>query len=189
MKKIVLYGLKIYWLILCRLRFWLYGPYGVANTLKQAPYPFIKLILKKYGAEIGANCVIDTGLLIHRPNSLIPFKNLIIKDNVYIGHNVLFDLTDKILIENNVAIGANCQFWTHNGDFKENLMDKENDYRDIIAPITIENKTICYSNVVIGPGVKIGMYSRIGATSFVRQDIEAYYFYAGIPAKKIKRLF
>ncbi|MFZ2865481.1 MAG: acyltransferase [Ignavibacteriaceae bacterium] len=153
-----------------------------------APYPFIQLILKNYGAKIGNNCVIDTGMIIHRPDPIIPFKNLEIGDNVYIGHNVLFDLTTKITIENEIGIGAGCQFWTHTGDFKENFMDKEHDYHEEILPIKIEKKTICYSGVIVSPGVTIGKYGRIGAGSFVSNNTNSYSFYGGVPAKKIKDL-
>jgi len=188
MKKIVLRILKCYWLMLCKIRFWIYGPYGVANTLKLAPYPFIQLILRRYGAKIGNNCVIDTGMIIHRPDFKIPFKNLEIGDNDYIGHNVLFDLTTKISIENDIGIGAGCQFWTHTGDFKENFMDKNHDYHEEILPVTIEKNTICYSGVIISPGVTIGKYSRIGAGSFVGKNTDPYSFYGGMPAIKIKNL-
>lgn len=188
MKTIILKFLSAYWLILCKIRFWIYGPYGVANTLKLAPYPFIQPILRKYGAIIGTNCVIDTGMIIHRPDPMVPFKNLEIGDNVYIGHNVLFDLTTKISIENDIGIGAGCQFWTHTGDFKEHFMDKEHDYHEEILPVTVENNTICYSGVIVSPGATIGKYSRIGAGSFISKNTQPNSFYAGVPAKKIKDL-
>jgi acetyltransferase-like isoleucine patch superfamily enzyme len=172
----------------CKIKFWIYGSYGVANCLKLSPYPFIQLILRTYGAKIGSNCVIDTGLTIHRPDKYLPFKNLEIGDNVYIGHNVLFDLTAKIVIQNDIGVGAGCQFWTHTGEFKKKFMDKEHDYHEEILDITIEKNTIFYSGVITSPGVTVGKYSRIGAASFINKNTESHSFYAGVPARKIKDL-
>ena len=177
-----------FYLLRCRFRFWLFGPYGVADLLRKAPYPFIQPILREYGATIGDNCSIDTGLTIHRPGLKKPFKNLMIGDNCYIGHGVLADLSAQIQIENNVAVGARCQFWTHVGDFRENLADRINDYRERTLPITVGQKAIIYSGVILNPGVRVGQYSRIGAGSVIVKDVPEHSFSAGIPAKKIKDL-
>lgn len=186
-RKIILKIINFYWMCKASFNFYIYGSYGVCNVLKNAPYPFIQPILKKYGAQIGKNCRIDTGIIIHRPDKLNPFKNLKIGDNVYIGHSVLFDLTEEITINNNVAIGAFCQFWTHTGDFKENLNDN-NDYKETRLPIEIKNKIIIYSGVILNNGVIVNTNSRIGAGSLVLSDIDSNAFYAGVPAKKIKNI-
>ena len=141
------------------------------------------VVVKKYGAQIGKNCRIDTGLIIHRPDKKIPFKNLKISDDVYIGHNTLFDLTEQITVNKNVAIGAFCQFWTHTGNFKYNLNDNK-DYHETRLPIEIKNNVIIYSGVIINNGVTIEENSRIGAGSLVLNNVEKNCFYAGVPAKK-----
>ncbi len=132
--------------------------------------------------------MIDTGMIIHRPDKKKPFKNLIIDDNCYIGHNILFDLTDTIHIEHDVGIGAACQFWTHVGDYKEKLTDRENDYHERIESITVKNKTVIYSGVILSPGVVVGEYTRIGAGSVITSNLPSYGFYAGIPVKLIRHL-
>lgn len=186
-KNIILPVLKQYWFLKCSIQFSLYGPYGVCNQLKKAPFPFIQPILRKYGATIGKKCIIDTGMIIHRPDPEIPFKNLKIGDNAYIGHNNLFDLTAEVILGDNVGVGANCQFWTHTGDFRENLRDT-NDYKERVNPMIIEDGVVIYSGSIVSTGVTIGKYSRIGAGSVIVRDTDPGFFYGGVPAKKIKQV-
>lgn len=187
-KKLIVSFILFKYLILCRVKFWIYGPYGVSDVLKIVPFPFIQKILVTYGAQIGRNCVIDTGIMIHRPDNKVPFKNLIIDDNCYIGHNTLFDLSAEVHLEHDVGIGAFCQFWTHVGEYKDVLIDRENDYHETIAKILVRNRTVIYSGSIISPGVTIGECTRIGAGSVVTEDVAAQIFCAGVPAKKIKEL-
>jgi len=185
-KKFIVFCLKYYIICKCYFSYWIFGPYGVADVLRSAHFPFIQPILKEFGATVGEHCIIDTGLIIHRPDSKRPFKNLIIHDNCYIGHNILFDLSAKICIEHDVGLGAGCQFWTHYGDFDDNLTNKLTDYHEKVAPITIKSKTVIYSEVVISPGVMIAEKVRVGAGSVVLNDITKAGFYAGVPVHKIK---
>jgi len=175
---------NIVWNVRCRYNYWLHGPYGLARIIEKMPFKYTIKYLRKYGANIGDNCIIDSGFKIHRPDSKKPFKNLIIGNDVYIGHNILFDLTDKIIIEDNVAIGGNCQIWTHVGDFIEHQHDK-NDYEEKIFPVTIENGVICYSGVILNPGVLVGKRSRVYALGMVTKNIPDNEIWGGIPAKKI----
>jgi acetyltransferase-like isoleucine patch superfamily enzyme len=169
------------WHFRCVYKFWLHGTYGLASIVERMPFRFTIKYLRKYGATIGDNCIIDSGFKIHRPDRKIPFKNLIIGNNVYIGHNILLDLSDKIIFEDNVAIGANCQIWTHVGDFVNLLKDK-NDYSEKIAPVKFSNGVLCYSGVLINPGVTVGLQSRILAFAMVNANIPDKEIWRGIPA-------
>jgi galactoside O-acetyltransferase len=52
--------------------------------------------------------------------------------------------------------------------------------------INLNELTIIGSNSVILPNVNVGVGSTLGALSLANQDLESWYVYAGIPAKKIK---
>jgi len=162
--------------------FWLYGPYGVCNVLKVLPYPHIPMILRRYGATIGKKCVIDTGFQVHRPDSVTPFKNLKIGDQVYIGHNILVDLTGEVVIDSQAAIGANCQIWTHTGDYTYD----RSDYDEKISPVHIGISSVVYSGSLISCGVNISDFARVGAGSVVLKDVKKYQYVAGVPAKEIR---
>lgn len=158
----------------------------MADLLRRAPFPFVKMILRNYGATIGDHCVIDTGMIIHRPDKRKPFKNLVIDENCYIGHDTIFDLSAKIHICHDVGIGAACQFWTHVGDFKEVLTNRIDDYHERVAEIEIGAKSIIYSGVIVSPGVKIEEYVRVAAGSVVNGPLPPHSLYGGVPARKIK---
>lgn len=186
MKKLLLNISRRAWFVKTAYRFWLYGPYGVCNVVKSAPFLFIQPLLIKYGATIGKNCIIDTGLQIHRPDLKKPFKNLKLGNNIYIGHNLLIDLSAELIMENNTAFGANCQVWTHTGDYKYNLNDNK-DYHESVKPVVIKEGTVCYSGVIICQGCTLGEFSRVGAGSVVIKDVKTKTFVAGLPATEIKQ--
>ncbi|MBA7529199.1 hypothetical protein ES705_21392 [subsurface metagenome] len=180
---------ELIWDIKCRYKFWLLGPYGLSKVIENMPLHFMIKYFRKYGAEIGENCIIDSGIKIHRPGNKIPFENLVIGSNIYLGHNLLIDLTDKIVIENNTALGANCQIWTHVGDYKYFLRDKE-DYKEIIGPVIFKEGFCGYSGIIFNPGAILGQYARVLALSMVSGTIPDKEIWGGIPAKFIKkRLF
>lgn len=175
------------WNIRCRYHFWLHGPYGLAKAIERMPFRFVAKYLRKYGAEIGDNPVIDTGIIIHRPDKNIPFKNLVLGNKIYIGHNALFDLSEKIVLENNVKVGAGCQLWTHTGFYSDAEIGNTPEYKELYKPILIKENAICYSGVIISPGVVIGTLSRVGANSVITKEIPANSFCAGNPAV-VKRI-
>ena len=64
------------------------------------PFPmfFKKMILKSFGAKIGSNFTIKTGVTIKYP------WKLSVGSNVWIGENVWIDNLDNVSIQNNVCI-------------------------------------------------------------------------------------
>jgi acetyltransferase-like isoleucine patch superfamily enzyme len=182
-KKILLIIVKWLYFVKAAFSFWLYGSYGVCNVVRTSPFPFIQPLLLKYGAKIGNQCIIDTGLQIHRPDNKKPFKNLTLGDKVYLGHNILIDLTAKVQINDYTAFGANCQIWTHTGDWTYTKDDEKEEINSVI----IGKACIIYSGVIISQGINIADYSRVGAGSVVLSDVKKMFFVAGIPAKEINK--
>lgn len=174
------------WSIKCSYGFWMHGPYGLSKEIEKMPFRYVNKYLKKYGATIGENCIIDSGFKIHRPNKSIPFKNLIIGNNVYIGHNLLVDLTDKVIFEDDSALSANCLIWTHVGDYKYNLRDKD-DYWEKVDKVIFKKGFVGYAGSIYNPGAILGKYSRVLASSMVSGTIPEKEIWGGIPAKYIKK--
>lgn len=177
---------NLIWSLRCKYKFWLYGSYGLTRVVENMPFHFVIKYFRKYGADIGKNCIIDSGFKIHRPNKNTPFKNLIIGNNVYIGHNLLIDLTAKVVFENNSALGANCQIWTHVGDYKYCLRDKT-DYEERIQPVIFKEGSVGYSGVIFNPGAILGKYTRVLALSMVSGTVPEKEIWGGVPAKLIKK--
>lgn len=168
----------------CDILFFLYGGDGISNFVRNMPSIYIPNLLRKYGAEIKEDTTIDSGLILHRIKRKADFKKLKIGKKAHIGHNMVLDFSSSIEIGADTAFGANCQIWTHTGNWTFN----RNDEKDIINPVVIGNAVICYSGVIISQNVKIGNYVRVAAGSVVTKDISDKIFAGGVPAKIIKKL-
>ena len=175
-----------YWYLKTGFSYFVFGTEGLINCIQMMPMPFIIPNLRRYGAEVGENNQIHRGLIIHDAGRENPFKKLKIGDGVYIGRNVLLDIREEIIIENNVAFGANCNIWTHVGDYSKQLYN--GDYTEKKGSVTIKQSTICYSGTIIGHSLCIGPFSRIGAGSVVLRDVPPYSLFGGVPAKFIKNI-
>ena len=170
------------WNLKCRYGYWLHGPYGLCRVIEKIPFRFLVKYLRKYGAQVGDDCIIERGIRIHRPFGKMPFENLSIGKNVYLGHNVLLDLTQKVIINDFVCIGADTQIWTHSG-YYDNTDCK---YLENTGAVLIKEYAIIYSSVILAHGITVGKMSRTGANSFVNKNIEDNIFAAGTPVKTIE---
>ena len=92
------------WNFRCRYNLWLHGPYGLAKVIENIPFHFLVKYLRKYGASIGQNCRFERGINLHRPLGRKPLENLIIGDDVYLGHDTLIDLSKRVILQNKVII-------------------------------------------------------------------------------------
>lgn len=124
-------------------------------------------------------------------NSVSMLRNIKIlyPSNIHIGKHSVINwgcLLDgrgaKIIIGDNTDIAPEVNIWTleHNPD----SVDHSVRAKDVI----IGNNCWIGNRVVILPGVKIHDGAVIGAGSVVTKDVEPFSFYAGIPAKKIRKL-
>jgi acetyltransferase-like isoleucine patch superfamily enzyme len=168
----------------CRIYILLYGSEGISMIIEKLAQPFLVPVLVKYGAKIGSGTRILRGLTLHGlKNQEKPLFNLVLGKNVYIGRNVLIDLNCQVVLEDDSALGAGCQVWTHVGDFTYDFSD----YHEKRDTVKIGKGVICWSGVLICPGVKIGDYSRASLGSVIIKDVESGIIVGGVPAKMIKR--
>jgi len=168
----------------CECFYYLHGGQGLSYAVENLPNLYIVPILKSYGATIGERSDIDTGLILHRIVKKKDIQKLSIGNRTHIGHNMILDLTSCIEIGSNTAFGANCQIWTHTGNWTINRDDET----DIINSVLIGESVICYSGVIISQNVTIGDYSRVAAGSVVINNIDEKTFVGGVPAKIIKTI-
>lgn len=85
---------------------------------------------------------------------------------------------ERIEIGRNTIIGYNTTILTH-----EYLIQE---YR--LGDVKIGDHVLIGANTTILPGVTIGDYAIVGAGSVVTQDVPAYTFFAGNPARLIREL-
>ena len=113
-------------------------------------------------------------------NSVYRMFGVKIGKDVSIAYNVLPDpLYPELLeIEDNVLIGSDVEFGCH--EFIN--------HRFTLGRIKIKKNCMIGAYAMIGTGVTIGENSVIGLRSFVRDDIPSNEFWAGNPAKLIKKI-
>ena len=184
LKKLIYKSLLIYYKLKCDIFFILYYGDGICHIVRKMPSLYIPNILRMYGAEIKADTTIDSGLILHRIQKKTDIKKLKIGKKAHLGHNMLLDFSSSIEIGADTAFGANCQIWTHTGNWTFDRKDE----KDIINPVIIGNAVICYSGVIISQNVKIGDYVRIAAGSVVTKNISEKIFAGGVPTKFIKKI-
>lgn len=185
MKTLFWYLEDINWNFRCSYNLWLHGPYGLSKVIEKIPFRYLVKYLRKYGATIGENCRFERGLNIHRPLGKQPFENLIISDNVYLGHNTLIDLSRKVIIKDNVIIASRCQIWTHASAFVGDSLANYK-YSENFGEVQIKEGAMIYSNVVITHSSIIGKFSKTGANSLINKSIPDLEFWGGVPVKRIK---
>lgn len=152
--------------------------------------------------SVGSNVVLESGVLVFHP------KNIVIGNNVYIGHNSILKgyYKNEMIIDDHTWIGQGCYFHSAGGI----KIGKSVGIGPMVKIITSFHETIepelpvLYHNLVfkevriddgcdigigaiIMPGVKIGEGAVIGAGAVVTENIPSFCIAAGVPAKVIKR--
>lgn len=124
---------------------------------------------------------IHSGVIVVEKNA-----NLILNENIYIGHFNNIRCAKKIIIGENTKI---AQFVTI-VDSNYNIEKKDINFDEAIKrEVIIGNNVWIGANCVILPGVNIGDYSVIAAGSVVTKDIPSETIVAGNPARIIKKRF
>jgi acetyltransferase-like isoleucine patch superfamily enzyme len=180
MKKIIIKIENIYWNNKCIYNLWLHGPYGLSRVIEQMPFRFNIKYLRKYGASIGQHCMIERGVVFHRPDTKKPFKNLILEDYSFIGYKCIIDLSEKVTFRKYSGVSGICQVWTHQSS---SLVPPRPEQR---GEVLFEEGAMVYSGSIITPGLIIGKESQVGANSFINKSIPSKQFWGGVPAKFLK---
>lgn len=129
-----------------------------------------KIYFRKLGVQMGENTYANLGMKI-----------------------AINDVNDnpKIIIGNNVSIAPNVTFVAEsvaNNGKEINKIPYVKEKLTKYGMIKVEDDVWIGANVTILPDVVIGKCSVIGAGSVVVENVDAYSIYAGVPAKKIRKL-
>jgi len=154
------------------------------NMLQRLSKPCIIPILKRYGASIGEDCDIATGLIFHNCVTN-DYSHLSVGNNCHIGKQCFFDLWGKVNIEDNVVISMKTTIITHQDMGLSNLKIL---YPGTIADVNIKNNCYIGVNSTLLKGITINSSSIIAACSLVIDNVPAFTIVGGIPAKELKKI-
>jgi len=142
----------------------------------------LRMILLRFsGSKIGKNSYVHPNVMILKP------ENLIIGENSSIGSSSeIFNYT-KFYIGDNVDIGT--QFYVNTNNHKIDDKNQLLAYQGGISKeIKIGSDIWIGARVTILSGVQVENRVVIGAGSVVTKILQSDYIYAGVPAKKIKKI-
>jgi len=167
--------------------------FGISIIVRYLRNPNPKItvrLLRNFGATIGEKSTIKRSLLIDNSyedkNSAGDFSYLYIGDNCYIGDSVYFDLANKIILDNNVVISGQVSFITHADCNRSNFLAQK--FPRKCQSIFVNNGAwICFKATILS-GVTVDKNSVVAANALVRENVNSFTVYAGLPAKNIKNI-
>ena len=167
--------------------------FGISHVVRYLRNPNPKItvpLLRAFGATIGTGATIKGSLSIDNAaedaNSTGDFSHLRIGDNCYIGDAVYLDLANRIDIEDDVVISGRVAILTHADCNRSQFVSRC--YPRVCRPVRVGAGAWLGFDAVLSAGSTVGGRAVIGGMSFVRENIEAGFLYAGTPAKKIRKL-
>jgi len=159
---------------------------------------FIRIKIDKNGKLIlGKNVVIVSGMMLNILGKNIcsairvdSNATLQIGNNAGISNTTLW-AHNKVIIGDNVKIGADCLIFDSDGHSTDNLLRrsaKTDSAHSNSAPIIIEEDAFIGARCIITKGVTIGARSIVAAGSVVTKSIPSDEVWGGNPAKHIKMI-
>ncbi len=140
-------------------------------------------ILEYMQASIGQSSYIETYLHVH--NAFDNYSNLTVGDHVYIGKDCFIDLSERVVIQNNVTIAMRVTILTH---FNGGKSVAATYFEQQTKPVLIAQGAYIGACATILPGITIGSGGIVGAGAVVAEDVPPYTLVGGVPARIIREL-
>lgn len=132
---------------------------------------------------LGNNCQLEENIYFKHDGVWGKGFSIVIDDNVFIGSNCEFNITERIEIGKDSKIASGCRFIDHNHS-TERIPKKERQI-DSSQKIKLHEDVWLGVNVVVLMGVEIGKSAIVAAGAVVTKSIPENEIWAGVPAKKI----
>ena len=138
------------------------------------PSTWKRVILRAFGASIGAAVVIKPSVRIKYP------WNLSIGDQAWIGEGAWLDSLVPIRIGANACLSQGVMIETGNHDWSRSTFDL------VVKEVVIEDGAWAAVRSLLLPGARLASHAVLGAGSVLAGDTEPYGIYVGVPACKVK---
>lgn len=176
--------------------FWVF----LATLTGYIPSHRIRLFFYRYlfRMRIGKNSTIHWRAEFNQPSGIEIGHNTIIGNDAFLdGRSVrdqkgqkktvltyskefIYPIIRSLSIGNNVSIAGEVRIYTMEHDIDST------DFKEIGAPVVIEDYVVIGSRVTILPGITIGKGAVVASGAVVTKDIEPYTVVGGVPAQFIK---
>ena len=137
-------------------------------------------LLRQAGARIGSNSIIRARVFVSNAS------NIHIGERSKVGEFSRLYSFDQVKIGDDVEIGNGFLLYTNEHIFDgKSAVSKQG---SVSKNIIIANDCYIGANVTILGGVTIGERCIVGSCSLVNKSLEGGYIYAGVPAKRIRKI-
>ncbi len=133
------------------------------------------LLLRLFGARVGAGAVIKPGVRVKYP------WHLKIGDDCWLGEDCWIDNLTAVCLGDNVCISQGAYLCTGNHDWSDVCFGLS------VNPIQLGDSAWVGSRAFIGPGVVLGEGAVAAAGSVVARSIPDFEIFAGNPAVFVRR--
>lgn len=133
------------------------------------------VLLRVFGAKIGAGVIIKPGVNIKYP------WRLSIGDHSWIGEKVWIDNLADVTIGNHVCVSQEAMLLTGNHNYKSEKFDL------IVESITLEDGSWIGARSTVCPGVRCEEHSVLAVGSIATTTLKAWTIYQGNPAQPIRK--
>lgn len=137
-------------------------------------------LLRWSGAHIGKKVRICSSVKIYGSGEII------IGDDVWIGHQCLLVTTSKISIGSHIDIAPKVYIGTGTHKIDKEGLHSAGDYQNI--DVIIKDGVWLCTGCTILPGVIIGTKSIVAAGAVVNKNVDPFSIVGGVPAKTIKKI-
>ncbi len=160
-------------------------------TLALVPYrmalfpPLRAFWLRLLGARIGRRSLLHDVRFFNTYR--VGFAGLTIGEACFVGDECLFDLAEKVVLEDQVTLAERVLVLTHmNVGYQDHPLQER--FPSMAAPVHIERGSFVGANVTILAGVTIGAGSFVAAGSVVTKSVPPRTLVAGVPACPVRSL-
>ncbi|NDP22505.1 MAG: acyltransferase [Paludibacter sp.] len=133
--------------------------------------------------SIGENCILEHDIYFKFDGIWSNGPTIIIEDNVFIGAGCEFNIKEKVVIRNNCLIASGVRFVDHDHGLEINILMKNQPGQS--GSIIINEDVWIGCNVVVLKDVSIGKGAVVAAGAVVTKSIPMNEIWGGVPAKKI----
>lgn len=168
----------------------LFGITSVVAYLRN-PEPIITVrLLRAFGATVGMQTTFKRGVIIDNAfedqASTGDFSNLVVGNDCYIGDDVYFDLSNKVVIEDTAVISGRVSFITHSDCNRSVFLNAAFPRR--CAPVKVGRGAWLGFGSTLLAGSDVGENTLLASSALLNTSADSHCIYAGIPATCKRKL-
>lgn len=142
----------------------------------------LRLVIEGNGSvRVGANCVLDEGLVLSAVRGSIE-----VGDGTIFGHHCTIAAVDSLVIGRQCLVGEFVSIRDHDHAFARPDVAMV-EQGPSAAPVRIGDDVWIGAKATVVKGVRIGDHAVIGAGAVVTADVPAYAVAVGVPARVVRR--